>query len=274
MVSFGGAEENRFPEHVAPKPRELAGHWLFKAGSSLEAPPRSGRPSRAGREQRLGRGIQAEPAPSRHLPPPAPVSDFLFKKGAVLCLQATSGAQTRLPGGRTSVPCFWEPTPRPPPERRVHTCSSPPRAQTGVHSPGLRKSRLLETRVLWSLREESRELLKKTQDARERPGWAHHVPPEGRGRRRASGSAAARTAPGSGRTNMPQERRGALVRREEGRPAPRERAHRELEGFSGKQPYRGRERLRGEAGPPSRQQHHRVLCFSPTGVDGRYRTGH
>lgn len=39
---------------------------------------------------------------------------------------------------------------------------------------------------------------------------------------------------------MPQERRGALVRREEGRPAPRERAHRELEGFSGKQPHRGR----------------------------------
>lgn len=103
MVSFGRAEENRFPEHVAPKPRESAGHWLFKAGSSHEAPPRSGRPSQAGREPKLGRGVRAEPVPARHLPPTAQVSDFLLKKGAVLCLQAPSGALTQLPGGRTSV---------------------------------------------------------------------------------------------------------------------------------------------------------------------------
>lgn len=40
--------ENRFPEHLAPKPRDSAGNWLFKAGSRHEAPPHGQGGSEAG----------------------------------------------------------------------------------------------------------------------------------------------------------------------------------------------------------------------------------
>lgn len=91
----------------------------------------------------------------------------------------------------------------------------------------------------------------------------------GEGSRQRSG----KDSPGSGRTNMPRERRGALVRQEEGFPAPRERAHRELEGFSGKQPDQVKELLRGGASPLQRTAPLGALFFSAR--SGRtHRTSH
>lgn len=78
-----------------------------------------------------------------------------------------------------------------------------------------------------------------------------------------------------GRTNMPGENKELCSGGKTRFPAPGEQAHRELEGFSRKQPDWGSQNYseRG-SGSPSREQHDWVLCFSPTELDGQHRTHH